>query len=152
MRKYIFSLLCLFSFSIGVFALYEPKTGDRSFVVQVQDAVTADVTSDANPSFALVQWYYAFQEAAPYYAVGTKPRFVVDALLAFLQQNIDIQKQSVRDQLSVSVFFDTYWLFVNTQEKKLPDECFTYYKLIDDAARALNVPPALIIATWYIER
>lgn len=71
--------------------------------------------------------------------------------MSLLRKEIDQQKKSARDALSASLFLDTYWPFVLTKEEVMPDGCFSSYQLVDDWSWALDVPTALVIATWKME-
>jgi hypothetical protein len=49
-------------------------------------------------------------------------------------------------------FIDTYWKNIQTAwDSPNLSACFKQYAIVDDYARQISVPPAFILATWYIE-
>lgn len=157
--KYIFSItfvaLLFFVWYNQVFALTALSSEDLSIVTAMKTNILADTDNGRDLSW-LTEWYYIIKETVDSSVNNNVATNRLQWLLLDLRNLIDTKKQSslLSKQTIENNFLSTYqsWLYYSWYIVSiLPDACYTHYNMVDDIARAENIPMSLVMATWKME-
>lgn len=145
MKKLIISFVFLFFF-LSFWYLYEVNYEDKLIIDQIQ--ISVDKKFSNEPVYKLINFYndlkYKVKKADH---INQRSKTILNEVL----DNISDYVNDREDLLNFKKeFWNKYWKEIISKHK-IPDRCLSKNKLIYKIAKKENIPPALIIAAWYME-
>ena len=130
---------------------YKPNEKTKVFVEQIKKMIEVDAKNEKNKKLAIVEWFYAFEKTKNNTKLSNKADYIIQNIQNYLREKIKTAKQNVKDKEREKKFFDKYSAKITTQNKEVTDLCYKKFKVVDDFARAFEMPTPLILWTRKME-